>query len=605
MRECLTILFACYDGATYINWTAPNGEVRTGLLALCSLVVDGADYPWLVNNRGPTSLYGCGRCRLATSMIHTNVTQLLRWQALRRTYDQEVADLRQTRLLRTKGERDHFTQLCGLNAEAVDNILYDVFGVLNVKGWVMARHLAVEPLHTIEAGVFMQVQRLMIQLPQRLHEPAGAAARADSPEAAFADRVLKQSASSLHRVILAVPTHRRHSTWPVPTVLRLLTRTRGKQKPPYPSIEFLFCSGWHYRDLGRVMAVWVLQPDFLGEGMRGPVDDPLYEVSDFFGRWDPELVRGPALQSSEEDAAASGSGGFVPCELLVDLPELRFLLAEVWCLLLCWYDLFLSSPLSERQLQDLRVLDDEFHEAAKAILSFRATWKKHQMEEAPESKRDLGDQVSANLSEAAHKLTKRLYELCTNRSLTDFSVQLVGARNRVVASQVYCRRYEQSLKSSVKTPTSKPAQRQSSYLPQPQQKWTLQLEVDDRFRVAKLHSSCGQAQQHEAMLLQDRGYSHLFWAILNYLYESWSADDEDGRHWPLTTLDLHPSIMFAQTGCPKAAAATKMSLEPFAEVSTYGFVRVAAGDRVWFGSPIVAATVKTVDGTRYEILYCK
>ena len=60
MRECLSIMFACYDGHTYIRWRTPSGEERLGLLALCSLVVDGGDYDWLVNNRGPTSLFGCG-----------------------------------------------------------------------------------------------------------------------------------------------------------------------------------------------------------------------------------------------------------------------------------------------------------------------------------------------------------------------------------------------------------------------------------------------------------------------------------------------------------------------------------------------------------------
>ena len=36
-----------------------------------------------------------------------------------------------------------------------------------------------------------------------------------------------------------------------------------------------------------------------------------------------------------------------------------------------WYDLFLIVPLSVRQLQDLRVLDAEFHEAAKRVLGFK------------------------------------------------------------------------------------------------------------------------------------------------------------------------------------------------------------------------------------------
>jgi hypothetical protein len=98
MRECLYILFACYDGTTYTTWTHPaTGEQRYALLALMSLVVDGGDYPWLVNNRGPNSLYGCGRCRIPTSLIGQSVKPHSRWLALRRTYDGEMADLRQAR----------------------------------------------------------------------------------------------------------------------------------------------------------------------------------------------------------------------------------------------------------------------------------------------------------------------------------------------------------------------------------------------------------------------------------------------------------------------------------------------------------------------------
>ena len=61
--------------------------------------------------------------------------------------------------------------------------------------------------------------------------------------------------------------------------------------------------------------------------------------------------------------------------------ELQSLVAEVWCLFVRWYDEFLLSKLTKRQVQDIRILDAEFHEAAKAVLSFKATWKKHQMEE--------------------------------------------------------------------------------------------------------------------------------------------------------------------------------------------------------------------------------
>jgi hypothetical protein len=324
----------------------------------------------------------------------------------------------------------------------VDNPLYKVFGSMPEKNWVIARLLAVEPLHTIVSGVVMQIELLMIQLPQRLHESSGEVPKAGSPAAAFADRVLKQTATELQQIVAAVPTARRHSTWPVATVTRLITRDRGKMKTPLPRIEFRFCNGWHYRDLGRVMAVWVLQPHFLGGSMRGPVTNPSLAVRGFFGDW--------------QHGGASGHGTFVPQSHSVNLTELASQLADVFSLLVSWNDLFRSVPLSERQLQELRILDDEFHEAAKAVLSFKATWKKHQMEEAPESRRDLGDQISAQMSESAHKLTRLLYQLCSNRSLASFSAQLAKARNRVVAAQLLRRQYHAGLTPSVDEPAPPP-----------------------------------------------------------------------------------------------------------------------------------------------------
>ena len=124
MRECLSILFACYDGSTYVTWQAPNKEERVGLLAFMSLVVDGGDYGWLANNRGPKALFSCAKCRLPTSLFHQNVTVLSRWFALRRTYTREMADLRHARSLRTKAARDQSTMLNGLNSDAVDNPMY-------------------------------------------------------------------------------------------------------------------------------------------------------------------------------------------------------------------------------------------------------------------------------------------------------------------------------------------------------------------------------------------------------------------------------------------------------------------------------------------------
>jgi len=593
MRECLCIMFSCYDGNTFISWRAPSGEERLGLLAFNSLVVDGADYPWLVNNRGPKGLFGCGRCCIPTSLIHSNVTPLSRCLALRRTYNGEVVALRYARSLRTAKARNHSLQLAGLQADAVDNPLYRFAGSLKSRNWVIARLLPIEPLHTIEAGVAAQVELAIVQLPQRLHEAIGEQASAVSPAAAFADRVLRQSARELYEIVAAVPPGRRHSTWPVNTTTRLITRHRGKQKPPLPRIEFRFCNGWHYRDLGRVMAVWVLQPHFFGGSMHGPVATPRHEVTDFFGTW--------------EQRTASEGSTFVSQCLSVNLFELACLVAEVFCLLVSWYNLFLIVRLSERQLQELRILDEEFHEASKAILAFKATWKKHQMEEAPESRMDLGDHVSAQSSEAAHKLTKLLFRLGSNRSLTDFTAQLAQARNRVVAAQLLRRQYEAGLKPQVNEPTPPSTRQTESTLLQPDRSCTLQLVVDQRRRVTSLLSSCGLAQQNQEMLLEEQGYAHLFWAILNYLNDSADAQlVEDGRDWPLLTLSVHSSIAIGQTGCPRAAAAHKISLEPFTNVPTRAFVRVDAGDGVsWFGRPIFFGTVTTMAKEKYEVVYCK
>ena len=62
--------------------------------------------------------------------------------------------------------------------------------------------------------------------------------------------------------------------------------------------------------------------------------------------------------------------------------------------------------------------------------------------------------------------------------------------------------------------------------------------------------------------------------------------EQDGRHWPLSTVGVHPSIMIGQTGCSKAAAAIKIPLATFTQTPTHAFVRVDAGGGVeWFGRP--------------------
>lgn len=159
------------------------------------------------------------------------------------------------------------------------------------------------------------------------------------------------------------------------------------------------------------------------------------QVQDFFGVWDSALP------------------GFVQKTHQVGPYDLACLLAEVVSLLIRWYDQFLAIRISDRELVDLRILDREFHDAAKAVLGFKATWKKHQMEEAGESRMDLGDQVSGNLTEAAHRLSKFLFEHVTNRQISNFTPQLASARNTIVAAQLYKREYEASIRCTMGTST--------------------------------------------------------------------------------------------------------------------------------------------------------
>ena len=446
MRECLTIIFQCYDGNTWVNFSV-GGQPRTGLLALCSLVVDGGDYPWLTDTRGANSLLGCGRCHIPRSRIGSNVTSNTEWLGMRRKYTGELADLLKARLM-GKTDCAHFMQLCGKNPEAADNPLYGVFGVLKDNDWVIARTLAVEPLHTMEAGVFMQIQLLMVQLPQRLHELAGVPVSAESQAALFADRVIAGSAMSSHTLIAAVPTKLRHSTWVASTVKRHISRAKGLRKPPAVRLEFRYMNAWHYRDLGRSLAVWVLQPDFLGLLLKGPVVRPLWNVRDFFGEWlpfNPPPERAPF-------------GYFVQQTIQVNVSELQLLLAEVWCLLARWNEHFQIDEISTRQLSELRLLDNEFHEAAKAVLAFKATWKKHQMEEAPESRMDLGNQVTANLSESAHKLSKLLWlgtgqRWALHSSWRALAIMLLQPKSTVGSMNCRCNR---AIPQQMCSPTSPP-----------------------------------------------------------------------------------------------------------------------------------------------------
>ena len=110
-----------------------------------------------------------------------------------------------------KTARAQFTRIRGKNADAVANPLYNIFGVLWQKDWVIARTLAFEKLHSMEEGVCMQILLLIVQQPQRIHESDGEAVSAVSPAAAFADSVLSCAAESLYTIMLGMPTERRHS----------------------------------------------------------------------------------------------------------------------------------------------------------------------------------------------------------------------------------------------------------------------------------------------------------------------------------------------------------------------------------------------------------
>ena len=152
--------------------------------------------------------------------------------------------------------------------------------------------------------------------------------------------------------------------------------------------------------------------------------------------------------------------------------------------------------------------------------------------------------------------------------------------------------------------TRRSTQRETS-LGAPQRQWTLQLEVDGMQRVTALHSSCGLAQQNQALLLNQQGYEHLFWCMLQYLNEYAATGRHDVRDTPLTTLDVHPSITMGTSGCLKAAAARILGLDTFTSDPTRAFVRVDAGGQSWIGQPMLLATLHTPTRTKYQVIYCK
>ena len=66
-----------------------------------------------------------------------------------------------------------------------------------------------------------------------------------------------------------------------------------------------------------------------------------------------------------QSASSSSEYVFLPeVTLGVSARELQSLTSEVWCLFVRWYDQFLLDEISLREIQDLRILDAEFHEVS-------------------------------------------------------------------------------------------------------------------------------------------------------------------------------------------------------------------------------------------------
>ena len=108
------------------------------------------------------------------------------------------------------------------------------------------RLLAIEKLHTLEAGVFEKIMTAVLKLAQCLQELPGEIPKSDSTAAKFADDCLCHFASDLERVAAAMPYTRLHAAWSKAMVLRLLPRFRGKMKPKLTYMEASDGIFWHW-----------------------------------------------------------------------------------------------------------------------------------------------------------------------------------------------------------------------------------------------------------------------------------------------------------------------------------------------------------------------
>ena len=470
--------------------------------------------------------------------------------------------------------------------------------------WSVGRITAFEPLHNGLKGEVEKLVTAAFQLPQLLLEAPGEQPAAASLAAQFADATLIQLAPSVEAVIKALPSSRLHAGWSSNYFLSHITRDRGERKPRLERVQPVFMNAWHMKDLLKTIVMLLLQPLFFGSEniwatmlaglrQRERAEPPAYRprciILDFHTRSEHQV--GPII--------------------------LRDLLIETFCLYVEWYKLREKEVICDRGIAELTVLFDEWLEQAKAALPslYRTTWKTHQCDHAGASRRDLGNS-NAQRSEHAHKFGKLLYAIATNKSAHGFTGQLAGARDLLVAAQVL--RHQQSLSADASDLLPKAGKaRTHSDLVSMRKALRLKLDVNDDLKVIGLSSeSVGISASRAAVLLNDRGYQHLYWSILCYLNEigsgtlgaKWQIELNPATNFDMT-LSLFRSVRIGSSNSfrdtLKAEATPYVEVPPLSTEADAKCVAVVVDDigTTWLMQPTLLFQMTTADGTCYNLVY--
>ena len=216
-------------------------------------------------------------------------------------------------------------------------------------------------------------------------------------------------------------------------------------------------------------------------------------------------------------------------------------------------------------------------------------------------------------SERAHKWLARLFADETSKNAT-FVSQVAGARNRHLTSLLLRQRIGLS---SSETEGSQPQLATSTSLHDQalnvhRRRFALWLDVDDeKLRTVRLSSNAPEfALVSEDTLLQDQGYTHLYWSILVFLAPATtdmsSADAlkrsiRSGER-PLLRLEITYGAAIGQNS-ERAAAAPYLHCIPFSVCET--FIEVKVGGEMWYGLPMLLFWCTLLDGTRVPMAFLK